>query len=142
MKTNEQLAHTLNWLVEQDLIPGLLPESVTAAAERLIWQGKRIAELEAILAANKHTASVEIADGPSPYSKEVRLRVDIVDPRAYSARHLMQEYELTGATDDYLHHVALHSLRMATRSFEEELLPQAMRAMHKAVQEMKSNATS
>jgi len=137
METNEKLAGTLNWLVANGHIPGLLPENVTAAADRLIEQGKRIAELEATLAANKHTASAEIVDGPAPYSKELRVRVDIVDPRPYYAMHYVDTRRLVDGGDDFVSYVAQHSMRMASRAFEEALMPQAMRAVHHAVAELK-----
>jgi len=141
MKTNKELADTLNWLVQNGRITGLHPASVTEAAKRLVEQGERIRELEAILAANKHAVSVEIVDGPTPYAKEVRLRVDVIDPRPYYASTRFDEYRLHGASDDYLQYIAGASLRMASKAFVEALMPQAMAEMGKAARILKAGGS-
>lgn len=141
METNKQLAHTLQWLVNNHHVPGFMPKQVMTAATRLVEQGERIAELEAILSAKTHAASVEIVpDGP--YSKDVRMRIDVVDPRPFYASQLVQDYQLFSAPPDYLDHLARASLRMACRQFEGVMFPQATTSLHEAVKRLRNAETA
>lgn len=139
-RTNEQLAHTLNYLIEQRLVPGLLPVDVSAAAERLIEQSRRIEELEAILAANKHTVTATMVPTDDRYRSEIRVRLDIVDPRPYYGQIRVGYEMLLDNRHDYEVHIARTTLRAAFDEMEQSLLTRAVQQVAQAMEQARKRA--
>ena len=78
----ERLAHTLNYLVKEGLVPGLLPADVSAAADLLLEQEAELGLLRKALATKEHLVEVEIVE-TRLYRKECRATLVISDPRIY-----------------------------------------------------------
>jgi hypothetical protein len=130
--TAQKLAATLNWLVANDKVPGLLPRDVTAAAELLVEQETELTELRAAMAAKEHTVNATVKD-VRPYRKRVAATFTITDARLYRGEVEIDAFrELQREPEDYLLHLARMLTANATANWIRELQERAYVAIRAA----------
>lgn len=84
--STRKLANTLRYLVNTGHVPGLLPEEVMAASERLLMLEAEVESLQRTLAANEHVVTLTGVDADDfGYRSTLRFEAAIASPRRYFA---------------------------------------------------------
>jgi hypothetical protein len=93
----EKLAGTLDYLVREDLVPGLLPEDVSAAARLLVEQERELKTLREALATKEHI--VNATAEREHYRLKIRGEFVIADPRIYFGEIAVDDRTMFGAPE-------------------------------------------
>jgi hypothetical protein len=129
----ERLADKLDGMVSAKVLPGLLPEDVSAAAAMLRKQDAELNTLRAALATKQHIVNVTAREA-MPYSKDIRGEFTIADPRIYYGEIRVDDRWSIGAPQpDWELHVARRLVRAATAEWVSELEEQAYIGVRKAI---------
>jgi hypothetical protein len=128
----EQLAGTLNYLVNKGLVPGLLPNDVTAAAEMLVEQEAELKLLREALATKEHI--VNATAEREHYRLKIRGEFVIADPRIYFGEIAVDDRTMFGVPErDWELHVARQLTRAATDAWLHDMTECAFVAVHSAI---------
>lgn len=131
MERANKLAGTLDWLVREGLIPGLLPKDVSEAAELLRSQAAEIESLTRTLAASRHTVTAKRMPGNDPFRVVIRGEVAIADPRRYFGEVTIDQMRL--ADPHFVPHLARSLARNMTAEWLNEIEEQTARVVSAAV---------
>lgn len=134
----EKLAHTLRWLVENDLVPGLLPRDVLAAADLLEAQEKELQLAKTALAAKDHVV-LALAE-TSNYRTTLSADFIITDPRVYHGEVTVDTFTLEQAPDDYLVHLARSLAHAGTHEWRRDIETKTAVAFHHALRKQGTKA--
>lgn len=130
-KTPTELAFTLNYLVEQGLVPGLLPRDVRAAAELLVRQEKQIQQMITILATNEHTVQIEAKRLSGFTGVEVKLTFGIVSPRTYrSETRVGMEAIYQRNREEISVYLGRQMFRVGSQEWQREMEEKTARAVY------------
>lgn len=132
MSDVEKCAATLEYLVKQGLVPGLLPEKVTEAARLLRAQEKELATLRAALTTKRHIVEVEVED--MDLRKEVVAKFIIADPRIYWGAVTVDPIDL--ARDrrlEFVDHTSRRLVRVGTAEWLQDLEQQLASKLNQAL---------
>lgn len=133
-KTANELAFTLDYIVENCRPPGLLPETVTEAATRLREQEKELISLRAAMAAKEHLVTVTISK-PTPYQTRFRAEFTITDPVRYFGEHTADAMLLERNRHDFVLHESRVLVDSAVQSWLRDLHEKTYIAMTAALRE-------
>ncbi len=139
MKTADQLATTLEWMVKSGHVPGLLPEDVNAAATLLRAQDKELTTLRAAIAANQHAVAVT-AERQGPCAVKLRGEFTIVDPRLYYGEVLVDLLRVEQVESDWMIHEARRVVGAATSDWIGELTGRTYDGMSAALKKLELGA--
>jgi hypothetical protein len=128
----QRLADRLDGMVSAKVLPGLLPEDVSAAAEMLREQDAELRTLREAMAAKRHIVNVTATER-QPYSKDIRAELVIADPRIFYGEMRVDDRWAWGAPSDWDLHVARQLVRTATAEWIRELEELAYRGLRKAI---------
>jgi hypothetical protein len=132
MRTDvETCASTLEFLVQEGLVPGMLPKRVTQAAEMLRAMDKELASLRATLAAKHHFVKAEIVK--QDYRAEIRAEFVIADPRRYYGELRIDIERLK--SKEFLPYAAKALTSICSADWVRELQEMAMLEIHRAIKE-------
>ena len=126
----EKLAFTLDWLVANGHVPGIMPKDVTAAAELLRDQEAELKTLRTAMAAKDHT--VEATAELDYYQTTIRAAFIITDPRIYYGEIRIDD-RLAATHRDYLEHVMRQLVSVGTADWIQDLRERTYVAVHDAL---------
>ncbi len=134
MKTVEELASTLRYLVEGGYVPGLLPYDVLEAAGVLVAQKAEIESLSAALATKQHTVTASAKKSNAFYKTDLKIELVAADPRRYFSE--MQIDNVAMIDGDYLPYAARHMTRVATADWLNEIEVKCAVELHKVLKKL------
>ncbi|MBK9496695.1 MAG: hypothetical protein IPO08_19775 [Xanthomonadales bacterium] len=131
----QECTGTLEYLLSEGLVPGLLPKGVRKAIELLTSMDKELTSLRAAMATKHHivTAEAEIENG---YQVSVRAEFVIADPRRYfgEIRTDVMRFDDPG----FLPYAARSLTKTCTDAWMRELEEMAHRELVKAQKALKA----
>lgn len=130
-KKPSELASTLRYLVEQGLVPGLLPRDVSAAADLLEKQDEQIRQMTTVLTTNEHTVQLEAKRLRGFTGVEVKLTFGIVSPRAYwSETRVGMEAIYQRQREEMSVHLGRQMFRVGSQQWQREMEEKAAIAVY------------
>ena len=134
-RTADQLAKTLEYLVTEGLVPGLLPADVSAAADLLRAQDAELATLRKAIAANLHHVNLKVTR-EAPCRRKFRAEFVIADPRLYYAELAVDDLAWLSAdrSDTYIY-IGRQLARVGTAEWMRQIEEQAVVAVARALRD-------
>jgi hypothetical protein len=127
-----KIAAKLDGMVRAGVLPGLLPEDITKAAELLRKQDAELESLRAALATKQHI--VNVTAERAHYSLKIRGEFVIRDPRIYFGEIAVDDRTMFGVPDqEWELHVARQLTHVATADWIRDLQEHAFIAVRAAI---------
>lgn len=136
MRNAEELAKTLDWLVDNGRIPGLLPVDVRAAASLLRVQDEKLKLYQQALAAKRHEVNVRLVPEHG-YMLKLEANFIMADPVIYGVEQRVAEHPHL-SEPEWQQELARAAVSIAQARQREDLLGKAYLGVRNAVRTLQS----